>query len=385
MLLCTQPFLSAENAAALKSKIGTAQALQKIAVQQQAPTLSEEQKQAIAQKIASGEHRKKDPSKGGTQSVIGWEKIDGDGDIAKNRYKFAKETLEKNQFFVELMQDFANPDDPESDNFGAGKAGKYAKINLIFELMTADEMEKFTGKEQNNEPAGMVLTEILSNGKWLEVPRYFQGERKDIKNMDKDIRVRVLLNNEKPAPDPQGSGSQYAKPILILTHEVVLHARHAAERVYIFKNDPKATIASLKNAIMDATNEFRLPGDIRERFKYSEEHERVSGIDYLGNKVPYDQVYEDINDETQRVLKTGPQPKLTKRQNVSDIPGSDGYNTSIHDKNTGLPLITPKDVKIADAFLEARLTERQDYASPAQKDEEINQKIAKEYIEKKKL
>ncbi len=410
-LLTTQPFLSPENAAALKGKLGTAQALQKIAAQQQTPALSEEQKQAIAQKIATGEHRKKDPSQGGTQSVIGWQTLDDDvvdaqnNTIKESRFKVAKAVLEQNPIFVDLLKEFADPTDSASDNFGAETAGKYAKVRLEFEVLPEQTMVDLFGMA-----GGIVQTQVRlpKTNRWFDVLQ-FNGQRTDLGNLDENIRVYIALKNQDKDKLPTGNlkaqpkepyvknqrkeqkSDDFADPIVLITHEFIIHARDAAERVYQFKENMDS-VNALKREIVGSTFENAPLGSAEKRF--SCEHQLISGIDENGNPGGRNSEYERTNDATYELLKNPPQdaniPKLVRKANKGSNPGkpeaTDDYvprgqldAVDIHgNKLDYIEQVTPDE-----AFLVARLSERQTYTPPKHMPT-TNKNIAKEYDDAKK-
>jgi hypothetical protein len=336
---------------------------------------------------------------GGVQSVIGWGKLGTQEKGKANSFTQARTILEKNPDFIELMQDFANLDDPNSENFGATKAGKYAKVVIEFEVLTEDEMDNRVGSA-----LGVAGIEANINGTWINIQNC---KFNLIKDVYKQTRIIVLLRDIKKyspiiadgknaykvgnngraekldtkAINKHYTAEQFAQPIRILTHEIFIHARAAAERLSKFQKMPTQKsfdelLASTEKAIgNDQSNQFG--GRV-----YSKEHQAISGIDENGNAVPYNEEYERVNDKTYEILKNE-NGKLVRVKQKSPNPGEDNNArmyafSDLNQENS----TTIEEVSKDEAFLHSRLEERTVYTSPIN-EPIIKAIISKEYIDAK--
>ena len=103
-------------------------------------------------------------------------------------------------------QPFANPDDPNSENFGATKAGKYSKVVIEFEVLNRIDMEKRVGTAD-----GAVATEICIDGKWQDITTYNIDKKLSIKNIFTQTRIIVVLENVEHNPQKIKSLDGYGK------------------------------------------------------------------------------------------------------------------------------------------------------------------------------
>lgn len=381
-----------------------------------------------------------EPRQGGVQSVIGWERLDKDvstpdvqnpaNNLAiKNNYKNAKRILEKNQDFIDLMQDFANPDDPNSENFGATKAGKYSKVIIEFEVLNRIEMEKRVGTAD-----GVVTTEIYIDGNWQDITIYNTIKNLSIKNICTQTRIIVILENVERNPKKIESlngfeqlqietetgklrpypsaldvdnkqlklagAKETVKPIRVLTHEICIHALSTAERLSKFQtafienaNDSKnqeIAFATLCNSIKDAIGEIGAMSFGNSKIIYSKEHQAISGINSTtGEKLPYNNDYERVNDATYELLKNETE-KVLRVKMKSDVVGTDENSVLYRAKNQQkgqdnrgefVEIPTIEEVSMAEAFKNERLTERLNYANIGKDKEAVNKAIQTEFEE----